>query len=103
MAGPDPICELEALIHTAVDDPGLLEIYDVATEALRKSFALAYSTPSFETGDVFAWVFQAADGFLNLLREPTQEALCILAHFCVLLKRLDYYVSLLGACLWMAF
>jgi len=96
MTGYDPIEELEVLIRGSTSDPGLLEIYNAAADGLRKSFTLAYSTPSFETGDIFSWIIQVSDGYISLLRQPTPESLVILAYFCVLLKRLDHYVSFRG-------
>lgn len=101
LPGVDPINEIAALIHNTVDDPGLLAIYDAAMEGLRKAFLLAYTIPGFETGDVFVWVFQVSDGYLDLLRQHTPESLAILAYFCVLLKRLDHYVRSYN--IWLAF
>lgn len=85
--------DLETLIHSSVYDEGQLEYYNSALKGLRGAFEMAYSTPSFETGDVFSWLFQVSDGFLELVRQHTPESLAILAYFCVLLKRLDHYVS----------
>lgn len=85
--------ELETLIHSSVYNEGHLECYNSAMNGLRGAFVMAYSTPSFETGDIFSWLFQVSDGFLELVRQHTPEALAILGYFCVLLKRLDHYVS----------
>lgn len=41
-----------------------------------------------ETTDVFMWIYRVADSFLPFLRVPTQEAIAIFAHFCVLFKRI---------------
>jgi hypothetical protein len=40
-----------------------------------------------ELTDAFMWIYRVADNFLPYLKVPTQEAVAIFAHFCVLLKR----------------
>jgi hypothetical protein len=71
--------------------PSHLAAYTTAIDELRPSFNIAYA-PNFQTyesADVFIWLFRITDSFLDLLVEKRQEALVIFAHFCVVLKRFD--------------
>lgn len=43
-----------------------------------------------ETADVFAWLLEASDEYLNLLREESPIALIIFAYFCVSLRQIEW-------------
>lgn len=86
-----PIDDLRTLIHNKVADQHQLNHYDQAIEELRKSLIMVYfHGVKYESGDVFIWFFRATDGFLQLVRQQTQESLAIIAYFSVLLKRSEY-------------
>jgi len=87
----DPLVELSGLIAQNSTDERNKHIYLAAIETLRKSFAFydRPGPPGYETGDVFIWIFEVTEEFLQLLREHTQESLTIFSYFCVVLKRLD--------------
>ncbi|KAI2466961.1 hypothetical protein F4781DRAFT_423633 [Annulohypoxylon bovei var. microspora] len=85
--------ELEATIRFYVKDPQKLSDLTDAIYAMRRAFAFCHSSSIMDdqrVRGVFMWLFNVPDGFTILLRERDNEALTILAFFCVLLKRLDY-------------
>ncbi|KAI1102937.1 hypothetical protein F4804DRAFT_311589 [Jackrogersella minutella] len=85
--------ELEASIRLYVKDPQKLDELSYAIDALKRSFAFFQSssiTDDQRVRGVFMWLFKARDGFTSLLKEHDNEALSVLAFFCVLLKRLDH-------------
>ncbi|KAG4430716.1 hypothetical protein IFR05_013804 [Cadophora sp. M221] len=87
----DPLIELSGLVAQNSTDEANKHVYLGAIETLRKSYAF-YNRPGpagYETGDVFIWIFEVTEEFLQLLRGHTQESLTIFAYFCVVLKRLD--------------
>ncbi|PMD38880.1 hypothetical protein L207DRAFT_513366 [Hyaloscypha variabilis F] len=95
-SSPDdsPLAELRQLIEKTTPDGEDVAIYLSALDSLRKSFVTYPETsqgPTFESADIFIWVFEVDHRFLELLRLRTQEALCIFSYFCVVLRRLDSY------------
>jgi hypothetical protein len=91
----NPLTELRDFVEKTTFDSQDAVIYLDAIDQLRKSF-ISFSeqgqrVPGFESADVFIWVFEVDDRYLKLLREQTQEALCIFAYFCVLLQRVNSY------------
>ncbi|KAL5326066.1 hypothetical protein ACEPPN_007204 [Leptodophora sp. 'Broadleaf-Isolate-01'] len=87
----DPLIELSGLVAQNSTDEANKHVYLAAIETLRKSYAF-YNRPGpsgYETGDIFIWIFEVTEEFLQLLRGHTQESLTIFAYFCVVLKRLD--------------
>ncbi|KAJ0132570.1 Myosin-2 heavy chain [Fusarium oxysporum f. sp. albedinis] len=50
--------------------------------------AICY-TPSWESTDLFFWLYGAIDGFLPLVKARDQEAWAVLAHFCLMVKRAE--------------
>ncbi|KAJ2998991.1 hypothetical protein NUW58_g138 [Xylaria curta] len=81
---------LQTRIERSEQDVGLRNTYVNAISELRKSFMSMDRGrgQAYEVINVFIWVFQVGDDFVPLLREPTQNAVTILAFFCVLLKGL---------------
>ncbi|KAI8624408.1 hypothetical protein F5Y19DRAFT_480694 [Xylariaceae sp. FL1651] len=76
---------LHDLIANDVHDERLRSIYSYAVTELGKSFAVLSPGP-YDLIDAFVWVNKIAEGFLPLLRTPTQEAVAIFAFFPVLLQ-----------------
>ena len=55
----------------------------------QSSIMTAAAAGTIDLTDAFIWMYKIANEFFPLLRIPTQEAVAIFAHFCVLLKRLE--------------
>jgi hypothetical protein len=92
-----PLAELLQLINKTTVDHQDVTIYLAAIDSLRKSFVTYTESGqglTFEPADVFIWVFELDRRFLELLRQRTQESLCIFSYFCVNLRRLE-------SCWWM--
>lgn len=90
--GDDPLGPLRYSIQQTVTDPHLRDVYASALGELQKSFNLVSSgvTQGLESTDVFIFLFCVSEEYLLLLKDRTQEALAIFAHFCIVLKGLDY-------------
>ncbi|OWO98716.1 hypothetical protein B2J93_5374 [Marssonina coronariae] len=87
----DPLVELSGLVAQNSLDLVNKHIYLTAINTLRRSFAFYErpGPPGYETADMFTWIFEVTEEFLQLLRQHTMESLTIFAYFCVILKRLD--------------
>ncbi|KAJ5099567.1 hypothetical protein N7532_006568 [Penicillium argentinense] len=81
---------LRQLLTESVKDPNELRCYQEALDDLAKSFAAVFDTQSIETADVFIWLYQISDEYLNLLRNRTPEALVIFGYFTVITKELEW-------------
>lgn len=80
---------LQRLMDAGVQDAGHLRTYTTAIALLRDSSHVLEGARHVNFSDAFIWVWQVADDFLPLLQAPTQEAVAVLAHFCVHLKELE--------------
>lgn len=92
---------LQSLLESTVggDRPGELKVYLSAVSELRVQFDLSRTAAecrTMEVSDVFIWIYHVMDDFVPLLEIPTQEALAVFAHFCALLKRLEFHWWLAG-------
>jgi hypothetical protein len=90
----NPVAELRQLIDKTAANRQDAGIYLDALDSLRKSFVSPSESglgSNFESADVFIWVYEVDHRFLDLLRQRTQESLCIFSYFCVVLRRLDSY------------
>ncbi|KAH9213905.1 hypothetical protein DL95DRAFT_301483 [Leptodontidium sp. 2 PMI_412] len=76
------------IVKATAADVRLSRIYSEAIEELRKSF-MAFDIDQYNHGttDAFIWVHRVSDEYLLLLGGHTQESLCILAFFSVLLHK----------------
>lgn len=90
---------LEANIRESLkEEPEKLDAMMEAMDALKKSYAIFYGADpeSKVQGDddkirgIFIWLFKISNEFIALVGEGNSEALCILAYFCVLMRRLDF-------------
>jgi hypothetical protein len=90
--------DLQGQINATVTDVAFLTIYNGAIDELRVqlSFCLSQDQQSLDLMDAFVWQIGQADDFLPLLRQPTQEAAAIMAHFCVMLKCFESHWWLQG-------
>lgn len=88
----DPLQELLSHLERAGYPENEYQLCVQAVNELRKSHAtIRIQKPhEFESADIFIWFFRVEDDFVQLLREHHQGALAVFAHFCVLLKMIDY-------------
>ncbi|KAM3075588.1 hypothetical protein ACMFMG_007725 [Clarireedia jacksonii] len=84
---------LLSLIHNSALSPSEIAIYTDAILGLERSYKFMHncSEESYETGDIFVWLFRLSDAYLMRLRDGAQEALAVFAFSCVLFKRLERF------------
>ncbi|KAI1213198.1 uncharacterized protein F4807DRAFT_313607 [Annulohypoxylon truncatum] len=85
--------ELETTVRFYVKDGQKLDDLIHAIDELKRAFAFCHSGNIMDdqrVRGVFMWLFGIRDGFTQLTKGHDNEALSVLAFFCVLLKRLDY-------------
>lgn len=90
---------LEANIRESLqDEPEQLDAMMLAMDALKRSYALFYAagpdskvhSDDDKVRGIFIWLYKIGGDFIALVGEGHSEALCILAYFCVLMRRLDF-------------
>lgn len=90
---------LEANIRDSLqDDPEKLDAMMLAMDDLKRSYAIFYGagpeskihSDDDKVRGIFIWLFKISKEFIALVGEGDSEALCILAYFCVLMRRLDF-------------
>ncbi|KAI8633220.1 hypothetical protein F5Y19DRAFT_417174 [Xylariaceae sp. FL1651] len=85
--------ELENNFKTRVS-PQKLPALCGGTRTLKRCFDL-YCRNNFPEEErmraVMTWMIKIPDDFVNLLKSHDSEALCVLAFYCVLLKRLEHF------------
>ncbi|OTA76192.1 hypothetical protein M434DRAFT_402547 [Hypoxylon sp. CO27-5] len=85
--------ELETIIRVYVKDPQKLDDLCHGIDSLKRSFGFFHGgnfTDDQRLRAAFLWLFKLPENFVNLLKDRDNEALCVLAFFCVLLQRLDF-------------
>ncbi|EXK36343.1 hypothetical protein FOMG_09532 [Fusarium oxysporum f. sp. melonis 26406] len=80
------LCQLEERIRNSVPESEKLNVLIERIGSLRSA---ACYTPSWESTDLFFWLYGAIDGFLPLVKARDQEAWAVLAHFCLMVKRAE--------------
>lgn len=86
-----PIDDLRVLLQANVTDLEELKCYETALNQLRLTLVLVYyHGVRYEGAEIFIWLYNATEGFLELLKRQTQESLTIFAHFCVLLRHSEH-------------
>ncbi|KAI1329115.1 hypothetical protein F5Y16DRAFT_367509 [Xylariaceae sp. FL0255] len=96
----DGLKELEMLIrdHLPAGDPRV-EILSKGILDLKRCFSLCEQNSMNEElrmRAIFIWLIAVPDGFIDLLKTHSREALCVLAFYCVLLRRVENYWWLEG-------
>lgn len=83
--------DLRNLLRDHVTDVHELDVYFGAIEDLSKSFATVEEEgpQNCQTADVFVWLLQISDEYLQLLRQRKPEALVIFSYFCVITHLLE--------------
>lgn len=82
---------------TMQGEPEHLEAMMLAMDDLKRSYAIVYGGPQLKAQSdddkvrgIFIWLFKITDEFIALVGQGNSEALCVLAYFCVLMRRLDF-------------
>ncbi|EAQ91876.1 hypothetical protein CHGG_00111 [Chaetomium globosum CBS 148.51] len=82
---------LRTRVQDTVTEAFLLKTYTHSLDELDRALVVRHDPAApREVLDAMVWLWVMSDEFVPLLRVPTQEAVAIFAHFCVLLK---YYES----------
>ncbi|GAW12374.1 hypothetical protein ANO14919_017400 [Xylariales sp. No.14919] len=84
--------DLEDTIRSRSDPHKIPELCD-GLLTLRRCFNLFFTSDSSEEErmrSALMWLVKIPDPFIELLKSHDSEALCVLAFFCVLLKRLEH-------------
>ncbi|OQD99020.1 hypothetical protein PENVUL_c066G09892 [Penicillium vulpinum] len=92
--GKPHVWELQQMIwRECVADPALRGIYQDASDELARTLGLAVR-PSvmrrLESADVFRWLLDVSDEYLNLLCQEAPIALIIFAHWCVSIRQIEW-------------
>ncbi|KAF2761024.1 putative C6 transcription factor [Pseudovirgaria hyperparasitica] len=87
-----PLLELESFISDSMVSDRTKQILAEAIDELKKTYAvtLGSDSESSETSDVFMWIFELSEAFLELLGDKTPEALAVFAFYCPVLKLLEW-------------
>ena len=91
----DAFHSIHSLISSSVAEHRLslaeMETCNTALEQLAKMFTVASEQVgcSDYTRQILLWMMVVPDAFISLVQERNQEAVCVFAYYCVLLKRLD--------------
>jgi Fungal specific transcription factor domain len=95
---PNFLQALESLIMEEASDPTELNIYLEAVDVLAKAFAVVSdaSIESSNTSDIFMWMSIVSIDYLSLLRRLRPVALVIFAHYCVMVRCLEWLWWLQG-------
>jgi hypothetical protein len=82
----DGVIEESTTTTTTLDE---MEAYADSISLLRKMLAASSSTSDPLSARIFSslWATQASETFIQMLHEERPTALCILAHYCLLLNR----------------
>ncbi|KAJ5209474.1 hypothetical protein N7449_003853 [Penicillium cf. viridicatum] len=92
--GKPHVWELQQMIwRECAADPSLRAIYQEALDELARTLSLAIR-PSImrrlETADVFRWLLDISDEYLNLLCQEAPIALIIFAHWCASIRQIEW-------------
>jgi hypothetical protein len=94
---PIILAPLRARIQAIITDPSLLKTYAHALDELELALIVRQDPAApRDVLDAMVWLWVMSDEFVPLLRVPTQEAVAIFAHFCVLLKHHESHWWLQG-------
>lgn len=95
----EPLRSLEASIRESLqDEPENLDTMMLAMDDLKRSYAIFYGagpesrahSDDDKVRGIFIWLFKISNHFMSLVGGGHNEALCIFAYFCVLMRRLDF-------------
>ncbi|CAI7592173.1 uncharacterized protein N7487_005477 [Penicillium crustosum] len=92
--GKPHVWELQQLVwRECANDPKLRAIYQEALDELARTLGLAIRPGimrRLETADVFRWLLDISDEYLNLLCQEAPIALIIFAHWCASIRQIEW-------------
>ncbi|KAL3452705.1 hypothetical protein BJX65DRAFT_302614 [Aspergillus insuetus] len=83
----------QAIYAEQAHDRRVCEIYGGALDGVSKTLGVAMSPsegPKLQTGDVFAWILELSEEYLDLLIQEDPFALVVFAYFCVALRQTEW-------------
>ncbi|KAL2784728.1 hypothetical protein BJX66DRAFT_348055 [Aspergillus keveii] len=83
----------EAIYREFSNDHPVCDVYGEALDGLSRTLGVAMAPaegPVLQTGDVFAWILELSDEYLDLLLHEDPFALVIFAYFCVALRQIEW-------------
>ncbi|KAJ5278652.1 C6 transcription factor [Penicillium angulare] len=85
--------ELKQFIYREFSqDPQRLQVYEEALIALNKTLGVVlkpHEEPRLQTADIFAWLLEASDEYMESLVQGAPVALIIFGYFCVALRQIE--------------
>lgn len=92
--GTPYVWELKEMVQKKCSkDPGLLRVYGEVLDELARTLAVTMKPDSkgrLETADVFRWLLDIPDDYLNLLLREEPIALIIFAYWCVAIRQIEW-------------
>ncbi|CAG7941002.1 unnamed protein product [Penicillium salamii] len=92
--GKPYVWELREIVRSECSsDPQLRRIYQEALDELGRTLALTIRPDSMrrlETADVFRWLLDISDDYLNLVCQEEPIALIIFAHWCAAIRQIEW-------------
>jgi hypothetical protein len=92
--GRPHVWELQQMIsRECAADPSLRATYQEALDELARTLGIAMRpglTRKLEIADVFRWLFEVSDEYLNLLCQNATIALIIFAHWCASIRQIEW-------------
>ncbi|KAJ5752862.1 C6 transcription factor [Penicillium odoratum] len=83
----------QMIVSESARDLPLRRIYEDTLDALRRTLGVVMKPdegPRLQTADVFAWLFEASDDYLDLMAREEPFTLIILEYFCVALRQIEW-------------
>ncbi|KAL4940962.1 hypothetical protein BDV06DRAFT_230016 [Aspergillus oleicola] len=85
------VLELKDMImKTHSCDPRTHDIYQDATDGIARALAVTLKPSMAETAGVFAWMIEASDEYLELLKREEPTALIIFAYICLAVRKVEW-------------
>ncbi|CAG8198311.1 unnamed protein product [Penicillium olsonii] len=92
--GKPYVWELQVMIQKECSaDPQLLNVYQETLDELARTLALTIRPDSMrrlETADVFRWLLDISDDYLNLVLQEAPIALIIFAYWCAAIRQIEW-------------
>ncbi|KAF9890221.1 hypothetical protein FE257_006133 [Aspergillus nanangensis] len=87
------VWELRQMIREQCLEPSQLQVYMDTLDELSRTLATVMRPGGqwrLDTADVFSWLLQISDEYLELLRQEAPIALIVFAYFCVSLRQIEW-------------
>ncbi|KAJ5727856.1 C6 transcription factor [Penicillium malachiteum] len=82
-------------------DPRLRHVYEEALDKLSRTLGIVLKPgegPRLQTADIFPWLLEVSDEYLDLLVQEAPVALIIFGYFCVALHQIEWMWWMEGLC-----